>query len=230
MELMKMQDGVKITSNMIAELTGKRHDHVLRDVTTIVEEIGYPTLGSDISETTYLSRGKGYKNYTLSKDGLMLIITGYSAVHRMKLIKYCGDLERQIASHTKQLSLSELLQQSTLMLEELSTKNIVLENKIEEDKPKVEYHDKVLEVEGLLTVTKIAKDLGMSAVKLNGILHEEKVIYKQSNCWYPYAKYQYLIDEGYCDYYIGEFSQMLKWTEKGRKFIYELLRSLDHIE
>lgn len=96
--------------------------------------------------------------------------------------------------------------------------------------PKAEYHDKVLnptdEENGftkLLTTTEVAKDLGMNAKQLNNILHEKGIIYKKGKTWVLYSKYNHLISEKYCDYFINEFGSLLKWTEKGRKFIIELL-------
>ena len=90
-------------------------------------------------------------------------------------------------------------------------------------KPKADYHDTVLNCENLLTVTEIAKDLGMSAIKLNKILNEEKIQFRQSGSWVLYSKYQNLINDGYCDYKITEHGQQLKWTEKGRKFIIDII-------
>ena len=96
--------------------------------------------------------------------------------------------------------------------------------------PKAEFYDKVLnptdEENGftkLLTTTEVAKDLGMTARQLNNILHEKRIIYKKGKTWVLYSKYDYLISEKYCDYSINEFGNTLKWTEKGRKFIIELL-------
>ena len=96
--------------------------------------------------------------------------------------------------------------------------------------PKAEFYDKVLnptdEENGftkLLTTTEIAKDLGMTARQLNNILHEKRIIYKKGKTWVLYSKYDHLISEKYCDYFINEFGNLLKWTEKGRKFIIELL-------
>ena len=115
----------------------------------------------------------------------------------------------------------------------LEKKNKELEEKnkvIEEQKPKVEFYDKVLnptdEENGftkLLTTTEVAKDLGMTARQLNNILHEKRKIYKKGKTWVLYSKYDHLISEKYCDYFINEFGNLLKWTEKGRKFIIELL-------
>lgn len=98
-----------------------------------------------------------------------------------------------------------------------------LNNKIEEQKPKVEYCEKVLNKDGLITTTMIAKDLGLtSAKKLNEILNANRVIYKQSNSWHPYADYDWLITEEYADYQsydVDKSNPILKWTEKGRQWI-----------
>lgn len=93
---------------------------------------------------------------------------------------------------------------------------------IEQMKPKVEYHDKVLNVDKLVTTTDIAKDLGMTARQLHNKLHDMKIIFKTGNHWTFYAKYQTRIPL-YADYQIGEHGQILKWTEKGRKWIIKLL-------
>ena len=94
--------------------------------------------------------------------------------------------------------------------------------------PQVEYYKKVLdpvEENGfikLVTTTAIAKDLGMSAQKLNKILNEKGVIYKKSNCWFLYAEHEDKIPE-YADYTINEFGQTLKFTEKGREWIVNMM-------
>lgn len=91
---------------------------------------------------------------------------------------------------------------------------------------KGEYVDRVLSSETLLTTTQIAKDFGLSAIKLNKTLHEQGVQYKQSNQWLLYAKY---LQEGLCqsNTYLcedGEARFLTKWTQKGKMFIYNLLK------
>ena len=93
---------------------------------------------------------------------------------------------------------------------------------IEQMQPKVDYHDKVLNGDKLVTTTDIAKDLGMTARQLHNKLHDMKIIFKTGNHWTFYAKYQTRIPL-YADYQIGEHGQILKWTEKGRKWIIKLL-------
>lgn len=100
-------------------------------------------------------------------------------------------------------------------------------------KPKADYHDKVLNptdenYKKLLTTGEIAKDLGMSAIKLNKILNELHIIYKQNKTWMPYSEHQSKIPT-HMDYHITEYGQILKFTEKGRKWIIELLQENKYI-
>lgn len=112
-------------------------------------------------------------------------------------------------------------------LKQEQEKRKALEQKVEEDKPKIEYHDCVLNKSGLIATSIIAKDLGMSAQKLNKILNDKKIIYKDSTkVWKVYSNYEWLMTEGYADYvsYTEESAKpTLKWTEKGRQWIIEQL-------
>ena len=110
---------------------------------------------------------------------------------------------------------------------DLYHKNQEYKKQLEAQKPKVDYYDKVLQCDNLSTTTQVAKDLGMSAIRLNKILVEHKVIYKEGKCYLPYAKYHFLITEGYADYKITEHGQQLCWTEKGRKWIIELINEIE---
>lgn len=87
------------------------------------------------------------------------------------------------------------------------------------------YTKEVLKSESLLTVSQIAKDLGLSAIKLNKLLESLDIQYKKGGKWYIKAKYQ---DKGYAQYDTTLISDNktvhnLKWTEKGKKFIIEIL-------
>ena len=112
------------------------------------------------------------------------------------------------------------LQEYESMVVDKATKPLM--KTIETQKPKVDYHDKVLNVDKLVTTTDIAKDLGMTARQLHNKLHDMKIIFKTGNHWTFYAKYQTRIPL-YADYQIGEHGQILKWTERGRKWIIKLL-------
>ena len=103
---------------------------------------------------------------------------------------------------------------------------------IKKQEPKVTYHDIVLSCTDLLTVTQIAKDFGISARKLNEILHEEGVQYRDSTgLWMLYSEYlsnnyaqtnTYTYQDNNGEYHA---KLHLKWTQKGRLFIYDLLKT-----
>lgn len=100
-------------------------------------------------------------------------------------------------------------------------------------KPKVEYYENVLKPDTyvkFVTSTAIAKDLNMSARKLNSKLNELKLIYKgKDKNWYLYKEHENLIPKC-CDYIINEYGQTLKFTEAGREYIINLLKDNGVIE
>lgn len=107
--------------------------------------------------------------------------------------------------------------------EEIAQKNQI----IQELQPKATYYDLILQSESLVAISVIAKDYGMSARKLNDLLHELKVQFKQGSTWLLYQKYA---SKGYTQsktYTIdAERSKMhTYWTQKGRLFIYDLLKN-----
>ena len=113
----------------------------------------------------------------------------------------------------------------------LEAENKVQAQQIAEFQPKASYYDVVLNCKDLMSVSKIAKDYGKSAVWLNALLHEYGVQYKQGDIWLLYQKYA---EMGYTSTKThvvnGSDGQPhskvnTAWTAKGRLFIYDLLKS-----
>ena len=112
----------------------------------------------------------------------------------------------------------------------LEIDNQVKDQQIAELQPKASYYDLVLQCKGLLSMTEIAKDYGMSAKGMNKKLHELGVEFNQSGVWFLYAKYQ---DQGYTQTKTQNYNKPdgtqgarahMYWTQKGRLFLYELLK------
>lgn len=117
----------------------------------------------------------------------------------------------------------------------LEIDNNIKAQQIGELKPKADYVDKILKSKSLMNVSQIAKDYGMSATKFNKILHELKVQYKQAGQWLLYSKYH---DKGYTHSEtfnftnkngINETNLTTKWTNKGRLFLYNLLKDSGYL-
>lgn len=124
------------------------------------------------------------------------------------------------------------LKQEREQRRQLEVVNTALNQQIGELKPKADYTDMVLKNKGLVTVTAIAKDYGMSASMMNKKLHELGIQYKQGGQWFLYSKYH---DKGYTSSETNEITRSngmkdivmnTKWTQKGRLFIYNELKEI----
>lgn len=87
------------------------------------------------------------------------------------------------------LNNDELLEQALLTLRAERAKRLAAEQALLEAKPKLSYYDLVLQSPTLMPITAIAKDYGLSAKKLNRLLADEHIQFKQSGIWYLYAEY-----------------------------------------
>ena len=97
-----------------------------------------------------------------------------------------------------------------------------LETEVKQLQPDADYCKNVLKNPTLISSTEIAKRYGWGAVTLHKKLHELGVMYKQGKQWILYAKYSRL---GYADRVRYEKGAgLLKWTSKGERFIYNLLK------
>jgi prophage antirepressor-like protein len=106
----------------------------------------------------------------------------------------------------------------------------VQSQQIAEMKPKASYYDVILNCKDAVAISVIAKDYGRSAKWLNEYLHELGVQFKQGDIWLLYQKHaengytctkthSYLGNDGTTHSRVHTY-----WTQKGRLFIYELLK------
>lgn len=128
------------------------------------------------------------------------------------------------------LAAKELLETKEKQVKELTETCSQQQQVIGELKPKADYVDKILKSDSLVTITQIAKDYGMSGQGMNKVLHDLHIIYSCNKQWLLYSQHQ---AKGYT------FSETVdipredgttkvvmntKWTQKGRLFLYEILK------
>ena len=227
--------GAVVSSRVIAQELEKRHAHVIRDLEKILLS---PNVGSVIIPSEYKdSTGRKLKEYLLTKDGFTLYMFNIQGHNDFKMayINKFNEMENEIQNRlpgTYKEALTQLLQ-TVEEKEKLELENNMNKQKIAEYEPKASYLDTILNNKSLVTVGQIAKDYGMSAQALNKLLHDLKVQYKQSGQWLLYSNIQ---DKGYThsstteiEHKDGSTSVRMntKWTQKGRLFIYELLKDND---
>jgi Rha family phage regulatory protein len=240
--VLKSQDGTRdiTTSLIISEVFYKRHADVLRDIENLSCSDEFRQRNFALS--SYSSKqGKDLPMYEITKDGFGFLVMGYT-----------GDKAGQfkelfIAEFNRRDALLKnpdyIISQAFMLLEgrkrdlenqlESKTKQLAIANEvIMEAAPKVEYHDEVLQAKDTITTTVIAKDLGMSAIALNDLLHKHGVIFKVQGTWVLYQKYAargYTKSKTYPYYDSNEVLRTkidTYWTEEGRKFIMEGVKKI----
>lgn len=223
----------RITSIEIAEITGKLHKNVLRDI-ELMEEGWIKGGGSKFALTSYFdNRNREKPCYSLSKTECLYVATKYNDEARAKLVLRWEQLEKE--SLNRKMYGGFDIPKNYLEALKLAVSQ---QEKIMELEPKADYTDKVLLSPEKLTTTEVAKSFGMkSPQKLNGILVDLGVQYK--------TKHNYVLcsphsDMGYVrvnthitsdgeDKLVGTTYQLV-WTEKGRNFLYNLLVEKGYLE
>lgn len=197
------------------------------------------------------NRDTGENSMTLTEDGLItlfrMVFTKKNEaasifkvfMDALKNSKSKSELFKNqsefVASFEKKYSVTEMLTDPAVLeqvlteLKYLQKKNAKLESDVEEMKPKVEYHDNVLNCQDAISTTSIASEFGKSGSWLNKKLHELGVQYRQNGVWILYDKYANsgytVLKTMYSKTGDGETHayNVTYWTQAGRKFIHSLL-------
>ena len=190
MELIKIEN-ITMTSREIAELTGKNHKDVMRDIRDESNK-----LGKEIAERIFAlgsyedKNNQNRKQYTLNKDGVMQIGARYDAKIRYQLIQKLKELENKIITPSYQIT--DPIERANTWIKEQKEKQVLLEQR-EEDKPKVEFYDTVTGSSDTLdfgAVAKVINKNGYGRNKLFKFLRRKKILMQNNQ---PYQKY---IDNG----------------------------------
>ncbi len=174
--------GQTISSVTIAEVTSKRHDHVMRDCRKLNDmciKLGQPKLG----DSKYLSnQNKPMPMFILNGDQFITLIAGYSLELRLKLVIRWRKLEQKfkkeevksefpvpktLAGALKLAYEIEVEKEKvTLQLAESNEKVEIAEKTIEENKPKVVFAESVSGSSNSILIRQLAKDISDSGFKI----------------------------------------------------------------
>lgn len=181
------QNTKTMSSREIAELTNKKHTHVMRDIRAYVGAVIQMERGADVrsmdwsndegvqllgdtpvSGVTFATELNPQNKQTypichLDKNTTLVIVSGYNVLLRKKIIERWAELEQQVAAPVMQIpqSFAEALQLAADQAKQL-----------ELAAPKVAHYDKVVDRHTLLTATQVGQKIGLSAIMLNRVLDE----------------------------------------------------------
>jgi len=235
------KDGVLlVNSREVAERFEKQHKDVLETIRNLAAENS--AVKNICIKSNYETRGKEYPEYLLTRDGFSLLAMGFTGAKalewKLKFLEAFNRMEADLKNKlipTGQELIALAWVEINNILEETKNTVKVQEQLISELKPLADYTDIILKNKGLVTITQISKDYGMSGFEMNQLLYGFKIQYKLGEQWLMYAKYQscgythsetvnYKHSDGRSD-----IKMMTKWSQKGRLFIYKILRENDVI-
>ena len=193
----------------------------------------YGILTEQVVEKTYITEGNLYRLIIRSKlpaaerferwifDEVLPTIRKHGLYATEKV------LDEMLADPDYGIRLFSELKAERQRRKALEMENAQHKQIIGELRPKASYYDLILQNKSLVPISKIAKDYGMSGKAFNKLLHELGVQYKMGDTWLLYQQYA---DQGYTQSRThaidAEKSRMhTYWTQKGRLFLYDLLKN-----
>ncbi|WP_143314557.1 phage regulatory protein/antirepressor Ant [Clostridium sp. HBUAS56017] len=236
----------KLSSREVCKMMDlKQHSDLLRKIDSINEDFNQSNIAfvKYWAESTYIdAKGEERREFQITKKGCEFLAhktTGTKGnlftdryMDKFTAMEECIEKGGQTYSY----AIENPIERAKAWIKEQEEKQSLLltskkqEQIINELKPKADYTDTILKNKALVTITQIAKDYGISGQKLNKKLHDLKVQYKMRDQWLLYAKYQ---EKGYTHSEtinvthtngMEESKMTTKWTQKGRLFLYVLLK------
>ena len=185
-----------MSSLQIAEITGKRHDAILRDIRHLITQ---GVNAHNFVEVEYTDK-KGEKRpcFELTKKGCLILASGYDAKLRERIIDRWEELESEKQKECFQIpkSFSEALQLAADQARQIEEQQKAIEQKdarISKLQPKADFADIAFKAEGKVDIGQAAKILGLPFGRntLFKKLKEKGILFNRNE---PKQRY---IDAGY---------------------------------
>lgn len=216
-EIEKIKD--TMTSLEIAEVTGKLHTHIIRDIRNILQQ---GVTETNFGLSTYKDKtGRTLPCFILTKKGCLILASGYDALLREKIINRWEELEKK---NRPQLPVTYLDALKALVKAEEEKQQLTIENK--EMQPKADYFDSLVDRKLLTNFRDTAKQLHVKQKAFIQWLIDGKYIFRKGKKLLPY---QSSVEQGLFelkDYCNGEYAdKQTLITPKGKETFKLLLEN-----
>ncbi|WP_288076774.1 phage regulatory protein/antirepressor Ant [Pseudomonas sp.] len=175
---------VTMSSREIAELTGKQHKNVLRDVNVMLESL--ERAGSDLSQAVRYTDERGRTSEVrLDRVLTETLLTGYSIPLRHRVVTRLHELEK-VSRHS--ISLPTNFAEALQLAADQAKQNASLHQVIQQQAPKVKALERLSGTHGSICITTAAKQLGIGPLKLFKWLSDNRWIYRRAafSAWSAY--------------------------------------------
>ena len=182
---------VTMSSREIAELTGKQHKNVLRDVNVMLESL--EKVGSDLSQAVRYTDERGRTSEVrLDRVLTETLLTGYSIPLRHRVVTRLQDLEK-VSRHS--MSLPTNFAEALQLAADQAKQNASLHLVIQQQAPKVQALERLSGTHGSICITTAAKQLGIGPLKLFKWLSDNRWIYRRA-AFSAWSAYQHRLTAG----------------------------------
>lgn len=166
------QEPLTISSLQIAEITGKDHAHVMRDIRKTLDEVGIDQsrFGSIFKD----SYNRSQACYLLPRRECDLVVSGYSVKYRLAIIDRWQELEAQVAAP----ALPNYAEALRLLADKIE-ENAALNLSVASLTPKADALDRLADADGLFNITNAAKMLQIQPKKLFSYLDQNGWTYRR---------------------------------------------------
>ncbi|MGL4757424.1 MAG: phage antirepressor KilAC domain-containing protein [Aeromonadaceae bacterium] len=173
-QLIAMNNEVTMSSREIAELVGKEHKHVMRDLRVLSEQLGDMFEGV-VQVWTHPQNKQQYEEYAIKRDTCITLLTGYDSISRMKVIKRWQELESAQKPAIPQTYAAALLEAGRLAMELEQA-----EERLAIAAPKAEFVDRYVDATGTYGFRQVAKMLSVKENWFSDFLIEKAIMYRLS--------------------------------------------------
>ncbi|NWA30079.1 phage antirepressor KilAC domain-containing protein [Pseudomonas sp. C6002] len=171
-----------MSSREVADLTGKQHHHVVRDIKHNLAELN---LDASKFGCIYLdASNRKQTEYLLPPDLVMTLLTGYSVPLRHRVVTRLHELE----SVSRHVAIPQSLPEALRLAADLADKNGELQRLISDQAPKVAAIKRLAAAGGAICITDAAKQLGVAPSRLFAWLEQHRWIFRRHGCkrWVAY--------------------------------------------
>jgi len=168
------QSSQLMSTREVADLTGKSHDNVLRDARSLAKR---GVLKSEETPYRHPQNGQSYPEFLLTQRDALVLVSGYSAELRAKIIDRWQELEARVVA---QVQIPTTFAEALRLAADKAEESQRLQDVLAKQAPKVAAINRLAGAGGAICITDAAKQLQLAPAKLFAWMEQNRWIYRRA--------------------------------------------------